>query len=215
LGKSAKAAGGGEGTQAATSASGGGGGGGEKNAKTKGKEKAPEFVEDPNQIDFTKIDLRVGVIVKVWEHESADRLYCEEIDIGDGNPPRPVASGLRQHYTLEQMTGKRLIVVCNLKEAKMQGFVSTGMVLAAKSSDGARVELVAPPEGAAIGERVYLEGVSGESWPSSRVKNKKVWEAVAPDLRTNDACCACWQGQPLLTSAGPCTVVSLADAQIS
>ena len=49
------------------------------------------------------------------------RLYCEEIDIGDvANGPRPVASGLRDFYTLEEMLGRRVLVVCNLQEAKMK-----------------------------------------------------------------------------------------------
>ena len=48
------------------------------------------------------------------KHETADKLYCEEIDVGEAEP-RQIASGLVPHYTLEQMMGKRLIVVANLK----------------------------------------------------------------------------------------------------
>jgi tRNA-binding EMAP/Myf-like protein len=56
------------------------------------------------------------------------RLFCEEIDIGE-DAPRRIASGLREHYSLEEMQGRKLIVVCNLKEAKLVGFVSQGMSL--------------------------------------------------------------------------------------
>jgi len=62
-------------------------------------------VDDPLQVDFTKMDLRVGRIVKVWPHETAERLYCEEIDVGE-SAPRQVASGLRQHYSVDEMQGR-------------------------------------------------------------------------------------------------------------
>ena len=61
----------------------------------------------PDQPDFTKIDIRVGQINKVWLHPEADKLYCEEIDVGE-DAPREIASGLREHYTLEQMEGRKV-----------------------------------------------------------------------------------------------------------
>ena len=66
-----------------------------------------------------------------------------------------VASGLRAHYSLEEMQGRRLLVICNMKKRKMQGFNSFGMVLCAKT-DG-KVEFVSPPDGAKPGDRVVLE----------------------------------------------------------
>lgn len=74
-------------------------------------------------------------LVQVWNHETADRLYCEEIDVGEVEP-RAIASGLREHCTLEEMQGRLVLVVCNLRPARLAGFSSNGMVLAAKSSDG-------------------------------------------------------------------------------
>jgi len=189
----------------------------EKKEKKEKKKDTEESTVDSNQCDFSKIDLRVGQIVRVWNHETADRLYCEEIDIGEASP-RQVASGLREHYTLEQMQGRKLIVVCNLKPAKMMGFISAGMVLAAKSADG-KVELVSPPENAVVGERVVVEGLVNDSsntpWTESRVKKYKVWENMSKDLKTRTDLVACWQGQPLLTSAGHCTVQSVSDSQIA
>ena len=191
------------------------------------KKEAPP-ADDPNQVPFTKLDLRIGVITKVWHHESSDKLFCEEVDIGtaaaDGSPLlRPVVSGLRQHYTLEQLAGRKVVFVANLPEAKLAGFVSTGMVLAATSADGSKVELLTPPAGAAVGERVVLidpatgSPVSGEPWASSRVKNKKLWPEIAKDLRTNTESPprACWAGQVLMTSAGPCVVESNADSVVA
>lgn len=102
----------------------------EKKAKEAAKSKASKN-NAPDQPDFTKIDIRVGQINKVWLHPEADKLYCEEIDVGE-DAPREIASGLREHYTLEQMEGRKVLVVCNLKAAKIVGFTSNGMVLAAK-----------------------------------------------------------------------------------
>lgn len=70
-----------------------------------------------------------------------------------------------------------------------------------------------PPEGASIGERVTVEGFEGEPDAVLNPK-KKVFEAVQPDLRTDEALRACFRGVPLSTSAGFCTVKSLAGASI-
>jgi len=51
----------------------------------------------------------------VWVHPDADKLYCEEIDCGEEGGPRQIASGLRLHYSEEEMLGKRVLVVANLK----------------------------------------------------------------------------------------------------
>ena len=51
----------------------------------------------------------------MWAHPEADKLYCEEIDCGEEGGPRQIASGLRMHYSEEEMLGKRVLVVANLK----------------------------------------------------------------------------------------------------
>jgi hypothetical protein len=89
------------------------------------------------------------------------------------------------------------------------------MVLAAKSEDGEKVELVDPPEGAAIGERVFVEGLSGEPVSSTQVKKKKIWEAVAKDLRTGEDGVVTWGGKTIMTAAGPCKAASLVGAPVS
>jgi methionyl-tRNA synthetase len=105
----------------------------EKKAKETAASKAGQKTGDVDQPEFTKIDIRVGQITKVWEHPDADKLFCEEINVGEENP-RQIASGLRGHYTLEEMQDRKVLVVCNLKSSKIVGFVSEGMVLAAKVS---------------------------------------------------------------------------------
>ena len=51
----------------------------------------------------------------MWVHPTADKLYCEEIDVGEEGGPRQIASGLRAHYSEEDMLGHRVLVVSNLK----------------------------------------------------------------------------------------------------
>jgi methionine--tRNA ligase beta chain len=180
--------------------------------------KAEPVEEDPNQVDFTKMDFRVGVISKVWHHETAERLFCEEIDIGE-DLPRPVASGLRQYYSLEEMQSRRVIVVCNLKESKLQGFLSFGMVLAAKTDD--KIILLEPPAGAAVGDRVYIDGLKegdvggGLPLTAARVKKLKIWEAVSSDLKTDSTGIACWKGRPLLLAGEPLIAPNAPNAPIS
>lgn len=176
--------------------------------------------EDAHEIDFTKIELRVGRITKVENHATAERLYVEEIDVGaEAGGVRQVVSGLRPYYSLEDMQDRLVIVVCNLKESKFQGVISFGMVLAAKSADGAKVELLTVPEGSVIGERVKLVGYEGAYPPAltaARVKKVKAWEAVAPDLHSDEQGVACWKALQIATSAGVCTVSSaLASSPIS
>lgn len=160
---------------------------------------------------FTKIDLRVGQIVKAWEHPDSDKLWCEHVDVGE-DKPRQIASGLRAHYSQEEMTNRRILVVCNLKAAKLGGFESQGMVLCAKTDD--KVEFVDVPEGAKVGERVFVDGCSGSPAGPGLVKKKKLWEALQKDLKTDDKKVAAWTGKALMTSAGPCTSPSLTNAPI-
>jgi methionine--tRNA ligase beta chain len=169
---------------------------------------------------FTQMDIRVGVINKVWVHETADKLYCEEIDCGGDESAegvaggvRQIASGLRAHYALEEMIGMKVLVVCNLKVSKIVGFASNGMVLAAKG--GHKVELLQAPAGAAVGERVYLESFQGFSpATSTSIKKKKTWDGVMKELKTDESCVGMWQGMQMLTSAGPCFAKSVASGNI-
>lgn len=84
--------------------------------------------EDNESLSINSIDLRVGIIRSVKRHDTAEKLYVEEIDVGE-ETYRPIASGLVPYYTLEQMQGRRLIVVCNLKPRNLVGFKSHGMFI--------------------------------------------------------------------------------------
>ena len=99
--------------------------------------------------DIARIDLRVGVIQRAWPHPESDKLWCEEVDIGEATPRR-IASGLRHYYDEAGMTNRRIVVVANLKPRPMAGFESQGMVLCASNADRTVVEFIEPPAGAKV-----------------------------------------------------------------
>lgn len=90
-----------------------------------------EKQEDENQItidDFAKIELVVGTVEKCEKHPDADKLLVSQINIG--KETRQIVSGIADFYTPEEMVGKKVIVVSNLKPAKLRGVESQGMILA-------------------------------------------------------------------------------------
>lgn len=78
--------------------------------------------------DFAKIELVVGTVEKCEKHPSADRLLVSQINIG--SETRQIVSGIADHYTPEEMIGRKVIVVSNLKPAQLRGVESQGMILA-------------------------------------------------------------------------------------
>ncbi|WIA39334.1 hypothetical protein OEZ86_005446 [Tetradesmus obliquus] len=200
----AAAAGGKQGAAAAAAA-----GKGSSSSKGGGKKQA----EPEGPVDISRIDIRVGLITKAWRHPDADSLYVEEIDVGEATGPRTVVSGLVKHIPEAEMQQRRVLVVANLKPAAMRGITSQAMVLAATHPESGKVELLEPPAGAAIGERVTVEGFSQQ--PDEQLNpKKKVFEQVQPDLLTSAELVACYKGVPLMTSAGPVKVPSVAGASI-
>lgn len=75
-----------------------------------------------------RLDIRVGKILEVSKHPDADTLYVEKIDLGEAEP-RTVVSGLAKFVPLEELQGRHVAVLCNLKPAKMRGVESQGMLL--------------------------------------------------------------------------------------
>lgn len=168
----------------------------------KQKKKQPDAVA--REIDISMLDIRVGMITKAWEHEEAEKLFCEEIDIGEESGPRQIASGLREHYKLDNLEGRRVLVLANLKTRKLLGYPSHGMVLCASSEDGSKVEFVEPPSDAKIGERVSVNGYEGDSATENQIQKKKMLDIIFPQLKTDDSGVATYNGVALTTSAGVC-----------
>jgi threonyl-tRNA synthetase len=168
------------------SVNGGKGGNNKNNGKdNKGSKSSKSSNNDGPGNSWTKTDIRVGTIVKAWEHPDSDKLWCEEIDIGE-DQPRQIASGLRVFYpSVDMMQGRKCLVVANLKPAKLGGFKSCGMVLCAGNEDHTKVEFVDVPVDAKNGERVFIDGEVGEPMGPGGMKKKKIFEALAKELKTN------------------------------
>ncbi|MDI9476183.1 MAG: methionine--tRNA ligase [Natronincolaceae bacterium] len=97
-----------------------------------GEEETQVVIEPKEQItidDFSKLELRVAEVLKVEKHPDADRLLVLQLQVG--NETRQVVSGIAEYYKPEQLVGKNLILVANLKPVKLRGIESHGMILAA------------------------------------------------------------------------------------
>lgn len=93
-------------------------------------EKKPEISID----DFMKVQLRVGEILKCEEVPKSKKLLCSQVKIG--SEVKQIVSGIKQHYSAEEMVGKKVVVVTNLKPAKLAGVLSEGMLLCAEDAEG-------------------------------------------------------------------------------
>ncbi|MDO4987490.1 MAG: methionine--tRNA ligase [Synergistes sp.] len=98
-------------------------------ANYKYEEAKPQIEYD----DFAKLDLRVAMIEKVESVPKADRLYKLALDLG--SEKRTIVSSIKEFYKPEELQGRKIIVLCNLKPAKFRGVESNGMLLAASSPD--------------------------------------------------------------------------------
>jgi methionyl-tRNA synthetase len=85
---------------------------------------------------FLATELIVGTIIAVTKHPDAERLFVETIDLGLARGSRTIVSGLAGHYAPDDLLGKTVVVVANLKPAKLRGVTSHGMLLAAENEAG-------------------------------------------------------------------------------
>lgn len=92
--------------------------------------------------EFEKVQLKVGTIVECEKVPKADKLLCSKVDLGEGSP-RTIVSGIAKYYTPEEMVGKQVVVVTNLKPVKLRGIESQGMVLCASDDEG-NLTLISP-----------------------------------------------------------------------
>ena len=110
-------------------------------------EAKPEITFD----DFEKLQFQVGEIIACEEVKKSRKLLCSQVKIG--SQVRQIVSGIKAHYSAEEMVGKKVMVVTNLKPAKLAGILSEGMILCAEDADG-NLSLMVPekemPAGAEI-----------------------------------------------------------------
>ena len=101
--------------------------------------------------DFAKMQFQVGEIIKCEEVPKSKKLLCSQVRIG--SQIKQIVSGIKQHYSAEEMVGKKVMVLVNLKPAKLAGVLSEGMLLCAEDAEG-NLALLTPekemPAGAEI-----------------------------------------------------------------
>ena len=120
------------------------------------EEEAADVIDIPKKDeitydDFAKMQFQVGEIIACEEVPKSKKLLCSKVRIG--SEVKQIVSGIKQHYSAEEMVGKKVMVLVNLKPAKLAGVVSEGMLLCAEDADG-NLALVTPekemPAGAEI-----------------------------------------------------------------
>ncbi len=120
-----------------------------KAPKAKKEEKKEEKAEAISIDDFFKTDLRVAEILTAEKVEKSNKLIKMTVSLGDGDT-RTVVSGISQYYKPEELIGKHVIFVSNLKPAKLMGIESQGMILAASKDGSLQVPFVDMPAGSKV-----------------------------------------------------------------
>lgn len=100
--------------------------------------------------DFKKLELRVADILDAIPHPNADKLYILDIQVGEVK--KQIVAGIRLHYSLDELKGKKVVVVNNLEPALIRGVESQGMLLAAQ--DGETLGLLVPDRAVGSGSSV-------------------------------------------------------------
>ena len=92
--------------------------------------------------DFAKVELKTAEVLEVEKVEGADKLLKLQIKVGEEN--RQIVAGIAEHYSPEELVGKKIVVVANLKPAVIRGVESNGMLLAVSTKDS--VILITPED---------------------------------------------------------------------
>ncbi|EIA19345.1 methionine--tRNA ligase [Listeria fleischmannii] len=120
-------------------------------AEEKEAEIAPFETPEIGIEDFDKLDLRVAEVKQVEKVKKADKLLCFQLDLGEGKL-RQVLSGIAEFYAPEDLLGKKVIVVANLKPVKLRGLMSEGMILSGEN--GGKLNVIEAPSGLPNGAKV-------------------------------------------------------------
>ena len=110
-------------------------------------ETKPEITFD----DFAKLQFQVGEVIACEAVKKSKKLLCSQVKIG--SQVRQIVSGIKAYYTPEEMVGKKVMVVTNLKPAKLAGILSEGMILCAEDADG-NVCVVSPEKNMPAGSEI-------------------------------------------------------------
>ncbi|KAL0970561.1 hypothetical protein UPYG_G00243760 [Umbra pygmaea] len=193
--------------------------GGEKKGRRERHHSEPALEVEP-RVDVSRLDLRIGRIVAVRYHPLAGALYIQEVDLGE-SAPRTVVSTLR-HIPKEELQGRLVVLLCNIRPCRVKGVVSTAMVLCGSApndteddnDDATLVELLEPPTNAVPGDRVTFYEYPGE--PDRELSpRERLWELILPDLQTDSRGVATYKGAGFeVRGKGLCRVPTLINSSI-
>ncbi len=143
---------------------------------------------------FSKLDLRAAKILDVKDHPDADKLYVIHVDLGPLGK-RVIVAGMKPYYTINEMKGKHIVLVTNLKPAKLRGIVSKGMLLAAEDTNG--VVSLLDPQNATPGSEIAVEGI-----PREPVKTVEFSDFKQITMTVNAQQQAIYKKKPLQSKTG-------------
>lgn len=118
-----------------------------------------EDVMTMDKSPFSKADLRAAKILDVIDHPQADKLYILEVDVGPLGK-RVLVAGMKPYYSKDEMKERTIVIVANLKPAKIRGVESRGMLLAAQ--DGTGVVSLLDAKSSPPGSEIFVEGIPRE-----------------------------------------------------
>ncbi|MDR2698700.1 MAG: methionine--tRNA ligase, partial [Candidatus Methanoplasma sp.] len=158
--------------------------------------------------DFRGLDLRAGRIISAEDHPDAEKLFVLKIDIGE-EAPRQIVAGLRAYYSKEQMAGRNIILVSNLKPAKLRGLTSQGMLLAAddEAMGGTSVQLLRPSKNVPPGTKMN----SGLDNSSSMIEYKDFQKVRMIVSRVSDGKILCSSKKIELPEGAPERIALIVD----
>eukprot|EP00270_Netrium_digitus_P014749 TRINITY_DN5083_c0_g1_i1.p1 TRINITY_DN5083_c0_g1~~TRINITY_DN5083_c0_g1_i1.p1 ORF type:complete len:277 (-),score=71.00 TRINITY_DN5083_c0_g1_i1:280-1110(-) len=161
---------------------------------------------------FYKALIMVAKVLQAEPHPQSEKLLICKVEVQPGDE-RQVVAGLQKHIVVDELRGRKVCTVCNLKPAKLAGQASEAMILAGDhmTADGmVEVKLLQPPDDANVGERVLLDGVAPPQEAPAKQISSKVWEKIVSQLRVSGGAAA-FEGCPLVTASGRVSVPSLPD----
>ncbi len=112
-----------------------------------------EIKKEKEEIKFSDFDIEVGKIISCVKHPDAEKLLIEVVELSDGK--RQIVSGIAEYYVPKEIIGKKVLILKNLKPAKIRGVLSQGMLLVGEHEK--EIEIIEPLKNE-IGDRLYLEG---------------------------------------------------------
>lgn len=180
--------------------------------------RAPEYTEREkaemniqNCDPCSQLDIRVGKIVNIDVHPDSDKLYIEDVDIGNG-VIKKVVTGVRKHIPIEKMRNRLVVCFCNIKPSKVAGVDSDAMLFAASSEDKSKIELLDPPSNCPVGTRVMFGNLTVTN-PVPVDKKGNLWKSCVDFCTINADGKASYKGQLLHVPQGNITVPSLRNVK--